>query len=168
MCCYIISWASYMLDVKPIAIIQQGSSLALLWILNTPSSPKLPNYYSRSWNVTCIPESPSSQVSCVQTIDLLQTAHWAVNMSINRVKLSDAFPQEAQGPHAQVQSSVWKAMWNRGFSKRRGSVAYPLANSNVACVCMKNSTDQFLPLSPNTAVYPLTCFCYFRQWYLNC
>lgn len=70
-------------------------------------------------------------------------------MSINRVKLPDAFPQEAQGPHAQVQSSVWKAMWNRGFSKRRGSVAYPLANSNVACLCMyeKQYRPVFAPLS---------------------
>lgn len=71
-------------------------------------------------------------------------------MSINRVKLPDAFPQEAQGSHAQVQSGVLKATWNRGFSKCQGSIAYPLANSNVVCICMKKSTDLVLPLSPST------------------
>lgn len=66
-------------------------------------------------------------------------------MSINRVSLPGASPRGAQGPHAQVQSSTLKALWNGGFSKGQGSVVYLLANSNVARVCTINSPDQFLP-----------------------
>lgn len=48
-------------------------------------------------------------------------------MSRNGVKLPDVFPQEAQGPHAQVQSSVLKAMWNLASARGALRILLPTA-----------------------------------------
>lgn len=105
---YIILWVSYTLGDKTIAVIQQGSSLAPLWILNVTHSPKQPNCHSGSSNATCIPELPRSQVSCVQTMDLLQAGHRAVSTAINS-DTAQCVPSGSRRPrHPGTRAVRWK------------------------------------------------------------